>query len=205
MSFDSSADDSGFPKSSWVRDALDITETTDELRIAWDNRQIPKERFAFWFLILLWLVFAPITILGTPSLFVGKWGWPGAIWLVFGWLVTLLIPYMLAGRWRREWIVLSPTSLTLGSAGMLAPRPHTYSLDSINEIALGWYEYGGERESMPSLNIVRRLSFGFLQRTMFGYWLSPSLKQQVFNKVAAFIAEKRLPLEVAVYGNLRKK
>jgi hypothetical protein len=66
------------------------TQEGSTLRIEWDNRQVPKDRFAGWFLVVFWLVWAPITLIATGTLLFGG---PElslaiflAVWLVFGWL-----------------------------------------------------------------------------------------------------------------------
>src|SRR5262249_34874591 len=117
-------------------ESIQITKQVGMLRLGWDNRKTRKDRFAFWFLVVFWAVWAPITLPATVALLSGVEPWFFACWCVFGWLGTLLIPYALLGRWWCEWVELSVGAVTLESAGLLAPRPRTYPTSAITEIAL---------------------------------------------------------------------
>src|SRR5262249_38388959 len=126
-------------------------------------------------------------------LFFGCWG-------VFGWLGTLLIPYTLLQRRWAEWVEVSASGVIVSKAGLLAPGPRRYPLDAIREIALGWYDYRGEHESMPTLNLIRDAPLGFSERVMFGYWLAPPLKRQVFDAIKAFCPGQPHPIDPFLLG-----
>src|SRR5262245_50566612 len=123
------------------------TEDSSTLRLAWDNRRSPKDNVTFWALLVIWLVWAPLTVLMTCLGFLGVNPIFCAVWCVFGWLGTILIPHTLLVRWWAEWIELSKESFTHGCVGMLAPRPKIYPIETIHETALMWYHDGWEYES----------------------------------------------------------
>lgn len=170
------------------------------LRLSWDNRTVPKEGCAFGFLIAFWLIWAPVTVGVTVLVVTGADGACFlACWSVFGGLGTLLIPYTLLGRRWSEWVEVSAEAVTVGAVGVLAPRPRVYPVAAIREIALGWYHDGIDRESMVSLNIIRDSTL-FRRWAMFGYWLAPALKRQVFEAMRAFAEARAIPLTFVEYG-----
>lgn len=176
------------------------SEQNGTLRLTWDNRTAPKDRCVFWSLVPFWVVWAPLTLAATAALIAGVAPCFFAIWCVFGWLGTLGIPYTLLMRRWCEWVELSAENLTLGATGLLAPRPKKYALDAGIEITLGWYHDGFEHESMPTLNVVHGIGSGFRWRTLFGYWLTPPLKREVFDAIKAFVEANGIPVKLSVYG-----
>ena len=48
-----------------VENAIQKTEVPAELRLAWDNHRARQDRFQFWFFVLFWIVWAPVTVFAT--------------------------------------------------------------------------------------------------------------------------------------------
>jgi hypothetical protein len=182
-----------------MTDRIRITQDGSLLRVEWDNRRISKEWSAFWFLLVFWFVWTPVVLCATASLVLNFRLSFAMIWCLFGWVVMLVISYMFAGLLWREWVEVSQTEVTLGSHGFLAPQPRTFAIDSIQEIALGWYSDGNRHESMTTLQVVRR-GWTLRPRQLFGYWLAPALKEHVFETIGAFVEAKNIPITLTVYG-----
>jgi hypothetical protein len=168
------------------------TETDSTLCIEWDNRTVRKDGCLFSFFIFFWLIWAPATVLVTWLVFVEEGGTRLflAIWLIGGWFGTLAIPYTLLGRSWREWIEVSEDTICHGREGFLAPTTKSFALSTILCIFFGRC---GE-ESTFTLSIYCAPGYG--HRHMFGYWLAPDLKRQLFERIEAFVRDKELSLEM---------
>jgi hypothetical protein len=171
------------------------TEDGSSLRLEWDNRQVRKDGCTFFFLLVFWIIWAPATVFVTGLLLVDDGGgrWFFAIWLVFGWLGTLGIPYTFLGRSWREWIEISAHTVCHGHEGFLAPRRKSFPLDTILCIFFG---HVGD-ETPVTLSVFRvpgRL--GLRNQHLFGYWLAPELKKQMFDRIEAFVRDKELSLRM---------
>lgn len=166
------------------------TESPLELRLAWNNRRVRRDRFMGWFLVLFWIVWAPATVFATWMIFHSGSPIFFSIWCIFGWLGTLLIPYTFVQRTWTEWVSLSAERLELGAEGWLAGKPKEIPLDRITAITLGCKD----DESVPTLNLICRGKRHFESRRMIGYWLHPELKEQLFVELRTFAARNRLNL-----------
>jgi hypothetical protein len=175
---------------------IQVSEEDKTLRLALDNRRLPKDNFTFGFLVLFWVIWAPLTVFCTTVLYFAVWSGNAetaiffTVWCTFGWLGTLLIPYTLLGRWRSEWIKVSPASISHGFSGPWAPKTRTYLLGPDVKLALGRFE----EDSIVTLSLVWTSPFGLQKRALFAYWLAPNSKEQVFLAIAAFVAAHKVPL-----------
>ncbi len=176
--------------------AIQATEEAGTLRLAWDNRTVRKDGCAFWGLLAFWLIWAPATVIATVMALTGS---DAAcflgFWSLFAWFGTLLVARTLLMRRWSEWVELSAEAVTVRAVGPLAPRPRVYPVAAIREITLNWYQ----EYSMVTLNIIRD-STPPRPWAMFGYWLAPALKRQVFDVMRAFAEARAVPLRFAVYG-----
>jgi hypothetical protein len=173
---------------------FEVTRDGSALRIEWDNRQVRKDGYTCCFFAFFWIIWAPITLFMTGLLLTGKGPiWFLAIWLIFGWAGTLLIPYTFLGRAWREWIEISEEGFCHGREGLLAPMPKCFALPTILCIFFGHYS----DESPVTLSVLSVPSrFGFRNRHLFGYWLAPDLKKELFDEIEAFVQSLELPLQM---------
>ena len=127
-------------------------EDATELRLKWDYRKVRHDRFLVWFLVLFWIIWAPVTVFATGMIF--RSGSPVffSIWCVFGWVGTLGIPYALLQRSWSEWVTLSSEFLVSGQRGLLVPKPKHIPVSAVSQIGIGHYD-PSDRESVVTLNI----------------------------------------------------
>ena len=172
------------------------TREETQLRIDWDNRQVRKDGCLLLFLVVFWIVWAPVTVLATCFLLLARDWFEGcilAIWLIFGWLGTLLIPYTVLARFWREWVEISNEAICYGCEGFLAPRAKRLPLTIILCI---FYGHVGE-DSFVTLSVyLVPGGSGLVNRHLIGYWLAPALKKELFDRIEKFAQEKQLPLQI---------
>ncbi len=186
---------------------LETTEAGGSLRLAWDNRRVPKDWFSAAFLVVFLGLWVPATVVATGVLLGELPLFETAFltfWCLVAWLVIPLILYTLLGRTWAEWVEVLAAGVTVGRRGLLAPGPRTFPLDDGLTFALGWYDDGtggDSHESMVTLAVVRPGRFG-RRRHLLGYWLAPAVKRAAFERVRAFAAERGIPLRTAVFGTL---
>lgn len=185
-----------------------ISEGNGTLRIAWDNRRVRKTNSVLVIFVVFWIVFTPLTLLATLGMFLPGIGVYARIfcvvWSTIGWAFAITVPYGIIARTWSEWIEISPESVSYGCIGFLARKPKTFPMDTIIEVGCGRRAYGGgEPESMVTLNIMRpgRIP-GSQRRQMFGYWLAPKLKVEVFETIEEFVTRNQIPLKMTRYGPL---
>src|SRR5712692_4332044 len=186
-----------------------ITEDAGTLRIAWDNRRVPKINFVLWICIPIWIIAAAIAILATFAIFLP--GLPvvgrifALIWSVVCWVATVALPYSIIARTWSEWIEISKESLSYGSIGFLARKPKILPMRSV-ELSCGFITESDGTESMITLNVFQSWgSLGGKRRHMIGYWLATELKVQVFETIEEFVKRNQVPLKVSRYGPLFEK
>jgi hypothetical protein len=77
-------------------------------------------------------------------------------------------------------------------------------LDTIIEVACGLYPRGSDGgEPLMTLNVIQSGGFlGSIRRHLFGYWLAPELKAQVFETIEEFVRKNQIPLKMIRYGPL---
>jgi hypothetical protein len=180
---------------------INVTEENGVLRLAWNNRDVPKDNCGCVFLVFFWLIWAPVTVyvtvffisqmmtwsledgIGSPLFFI--------CWLIFGWLGTLLIPSTLLLRRTSEWIEISPTGIATGIYGLRGPMTRNHPFLPGMTVAIGFYE----DDSMVSLSLLWTSTFGLKARETLGYWLAPRLKEQLFVTMQSFAERHKIPLE----------
>ena len=184
------------------------TENPSGMRLEWDNCRARRDRFVFWFFLLFWAIWAPLTLWVTGMIFRADSLWNDVlsdvisrlgsfIWSIGGWLGTLLIPYVLLRRYWCEWIAISKESLVCGQRGFLAPRPKSIPVAAVSEIRIGHYYEPGDSESYESsvtLNVFYFTPKWRKSRHMVGYWLHPTLKEKVFCDIQEFAEKHEIPL-----------
>lgn len=181
--------------------AIHFAEDPHRLRVSWDNRDVRKDRFTFWFFLLFWIVWAPVTCAATVMIFTSGSPIFFTIWCVFGWLGTIAIPLTFAQRFWREWIQVDSDSISWGATGLMAQKPRTVPFAGVTEFGLGRYSDRHEHESMFSLNVYKSpKALGHMRRHVIGYWLSKEDKELIFARVSHFVAKRSLPLKVTIYG-----
>ena len=97
------------------------TEGAASLRMARHNRHVRKDRVAFWFLLVFWIAWAPLTVFLTCGAFLFGNSADQAflsIWGIFGWFGTLAIPYVFLARSWFEWLEISSQGISHGFAGL---------------------------------------------------------------------------------------
>ena len=183
-------------------------ESADGLRIEWDNRRVRQDWFTFWFMVLFWLIWCPVTLFVTavlvvpipediqkPVLFL-------LVWLVFGWTGTIGIPLALLDRRSMEWIEIGQSGIGIGKRSALRKNLRRLVWDQIDEIALGRYNDGSDHESMVTVNVfLKRGRFGQRSRLIPGYWLANDLKESIFRRMRLFIEAGGLPTKVRIMEN----
>ena len=170
------------------------------LRLSWDNKNMQKDKSTFIFLVLFWIVWAPVTLFMTLLLFYGGPVVFLSIWLLFGWLGTVLIPYSLLARSWQEWLSLTPETLSFGYTGFWALKPRILSVKNIREIAIGYCNDGADGESIVTLNVYDNTRMWNGGRYMLAYWLSPDLKEEIFNAIQEFSTNAKIQLSFRRFG-----
>jgi hypothetical protein len=173
--------------------------------VSWDNRRVRKDTFAFWFLVLFWIVWTPLTCVATVIIFTS--GSPlaftiGSIWCVLGWAVTLMIAASLVRRLCSEWIELDADKISWGASGPLAGKKKSLPWSQIAELSLGLHSDCSDVESMVTLNLweVPR-GYGIIApRHLLAYWLSEEHKKALFERISEFVSKQAIPLKVVTYG-----
>lgn len=188
-----------------VQGTIHFDEQPTRLRISWNNRELRKDRFTFCFLLLCWIVWAPITCVATVKIFTSDSPIFFTIWCVFGWLGTVMIPLTLLQRFWSEWIEIGAESLSWGASGILARKPKEVPFARIGEFGLGWYSNRSKHErnaheSMVTLNVYESPGSLGTPRHLLGYWLTKEDKKLIFDRVKDYVAKRALPLKVTVYG-----
>jgi len=51
---------------------LEKTEDALKVRIDWDNRRVRHDKFLLWFLVLFWIIWAPVTVFATSMIFLSE-------------------------------------------------------------------------------------------------------------------------------------
>jgi len=189
---------------------IEEVEEHGTLRLAWDNRKAPKEISLTVILILFWLMWAPATVYMSSLLYQGELVlWFGILWCGLGWLGTLAVPIgFLSRRWS-EWLIISPTTITYGCRGFLAPNPKTYAISPEGqdvELVYGFLPskvpVGRDRgpETIITLSLFGPWIFGWQKRTIIGYWLAQSLKMHIFAAIRTFVVANNIPLIIKTHG-----
>jgi hypothetical protein len=183
---------------------IQITEADGTLRIAWDNRTVPKDNGILLPVLVFWMIWTVGTIAATwlliagsslPLLFV-------VCWCLLGWLITTGIPLTFLGRFRSDWIEISPAGLVHGSEGLFAWYPSTYPFGSGLELGIGQMQVHSTTrnrmtyEGMVTLSLFWTSSLGFRRRKLLAYWLAPALKEEIFQAVRPFVEKHGLPLKL---------
>jgi hypothetical protein len=174
---------------------IQVIQEHESLRLEWDNRQAPKDKILYGFFIIFWLIWLPVTVFVTCLAITRADGCLG-VWCTCAWVGTFVIPYALAGTLWFEWIEVSPTAITHGRRGFLAPRPKVYMLGDGAMLNCG---RDGNEESFVSLSLYLASSFLGIPASKrvatLAYWLSPRLKEQVFQAIREFVVEHAIPLD----------
>jgi hypothetical protein len=180
---------------------VSFEEDSDRLRISWDNRVIRKEQGVFWFFIVFWIVWAPVTGWATVQIFTSDSPIFFSVWCIFGWLGTFAIPHALAKRGTCEWIELDREAIRWGVEGGLTAEEKGLPWARVFELGLGRYSDRHEHESMVTLNVYETPnSLGMLSRHLLGYWLAREHKEAVFERIREFVTKRALPVSIKVYG-----
>ena len=185
---------------------IHVEETATSLTLAWDNRALAKDRFLGCFLMLFWIIWAPATLLVTGLAWlalvrknIGNLSF-FLVWLVFGWAGTIGIPYSLLQRHWSESLTIDASAITLEYFGLLAKRPKVIPLERISEISIGHMPDSDGGESIVTLNILGTPAVSFWShRQMIAYWLSPKLKEQLFQAIEAFSEMHGLKIRMTRY------
>jgi hypothetical protein len=178
---------------------VSFQEGPNRLRISWDNRTVLKDRFAFWFLLLFWIVWAPATVIATAMIFISDSPLFFTLWCVFGWTGTIAIPITFMRQYWQEWIEVDAESISWGAHGPLAPKTKKVPTSRIAEVGFGRYPRG-DHESVFSLNVYEsRKVFGFTPRHMLAYWVSKEHKEIIFERIQEFVLKRSIPLKLVVY------
>jgi len=180
---------------------IDKQSSAGHLRLEWDNRQMPKDRFAFCFMIFFWMLWAPLTCWATTMIFTSDGPVFFCIWCLFGWTGTILIPLTLVRRRWREWIELDAEAITWGAQGLWAPKSKSLPLQAVEEVGFGRVSDDHEREFTESLTIYEKPGQRrFRCRHMLAYWLRKPYKQQIFEALRRHAESTGIPIAFKTYG-----
>jgi hypothetical protein len=196
--------------------AFRVTETDGTLRIAWSNRDVPKDGCVTVFLLVFWLVLTCFTLYGTwwvcDYLFASPFdlGWYcvlspcGTLVGFLAWYGVLVTPRALMRRRWGEEIAISAAAITHTRTGWLSPRPRAYPLDRVNEFALGWHRNGPSGTSNHvwhvGLYVDSKDAWGGREPHPVAEWLSPELCARVFEVVRGFVADRGVALTTTEWG-----
>jgi hypothetical protein len=185
-----------------------VREQNGILRLAWDNRRVRKDNFILGFVFLLPIFCAALAVTAAYAILRPE-GFEGdriafVICCCLGLVGAFLIPLIvIIPRTWSESIQISSFAVTYGSSGFLAPKPRRYPMRAIIEIGCGrCHRTGGEQ---PEFNITLNIwllseTLALPKRRMFGYWLAPELKVQVFETIEEFVARNQIPLKLTRYS-----
>jgi len=148
-----------------------------------DPRRFGKDRFYTGFLIVFWLVWAPVTLLVTGFAATGE-GPPAFLylWLGFGWVGVILIPYTLLTRNRKQRLTASAGRLLVSGATLLPWRKREIRRDDLKALTLERYD----DDSVFSLNLF---TTGFPGRVMLAPLVHPDGKEILFHELVPFLRE----------------
>ncbi len=184
---------------------IHVEETATSLTLAWDNRagQGPVLGM-FPDAVLDHLVPATLLVTGLAWLALVRKNIGNLsfflVWLVFGWAGTIGIPYSLLQRHWSESLTIDAAAITLEYFGLLAKRPKVIPLERISEISIGHMPDSEGGESIVTLNILGTPAVSFWShRQMIAYWLSPKLKEQLFQAIEAFSEMHGLKIRMTRY------
>ncbi len=172
-------------------DIIEIEETPERIRVAWDNRRVRKDRGLLWFLAVFWMLWAPLTVFITHK--AAQEGGMLWAWCVFGWAGTLLIPLSLGQTRARERVEMDARGLTWELSGCFPAARKAIPLAAIAEIRIGAiYKNARNQECVVTLNIFEIARFE--KRHLVGHWLHPDHKGLVFERLRRFAAERAWPI-----------
>lgn len=185
-------------------EGINIQVGKQRLHVSWDNRKARKNSFQFWFLIVFWIIWAPITCLSTAMIFYSDSPIFHTIWSIGGWIVTIGIPSNYFRRTLNEWVELTTDMISWGTSGIVVKTDKVLSLSEVDEFALGWYFNGIDHESIVTLNIYeapKKISGSIRHRRRYilGNWLSEENKKYIFEQIGTFISERKIDLKTAIY------
>ena len=90
---------------------------------------------------------------------------------------------------------------------LLAPKPKTYPLNDIRELALGCYDNGEPHE--PDEGMITLYFYELNRwhggRRMFAYWLAADIKLELFEMISDYVNEKKIPLKITQYGGPKER
>jgi hypothetical protein len=154
------------------------TERGGVLRLEWSNRNVRKDRTTLWVFVVLWMFWAPLTVLVAAMTFRSSQFVGFTLVCIFGGFGTLVIPYVIMRRWSSEWVEFSSGGFTLGNAEILG-RAKSYPLAEIAEVGLGLNHDGYESESTVTLGFRRRVRRGrWLLRLLEKHVVAPELEME---------------------------
>ena len=186
-------------------DPIVATEQPGVLRLSWDYRVVPK-RFHFWFRVVwcvVWIIASLVaTIAAILEVIEAQWcGFSFLVcWSMFAWYVSMASLQSLFWSGWVERLEVSAKGVAVACTGTWAPKPRSWPLHKIREIALGWYHDGWSVDTGVSLWIVREEA-GISWKIGFADLLIDDLKRDVFEKIRMFVEANNLPLKLTVFGN----
>lgn len=169
--------------------------------ISWNNKYVIKDRVVFWFLVLFYVFWVPLTCYATTLIFTGKDPILFVIWCFFGWAGMLLIPYQFIQRRWHEWIEVDLSGISTWRSGFLAGRKkRTVNWIDVAEIGIGYAHHfvGDGYEVAPTLNILERKGKR-LKRHLLAYWLARENKEFIYEKMQQFSLECNLNINFNRY------
>jgi len=182
-------------------DAIHFDETPDRLRVSWDNRR--TRSFMFWFLVLFWIIWAPMTCGATAMIFRSDSPVFFMVWSVFGWVLTIGIPAKVFQSCRNEWIELDAQVISWGGKGLLAAKKESLPLSRVAELGFGHYSEPVDEETIATLSIFEPpVDLGRLRhrpRHLLGYWLPEREKKVIFERIRDFVSRREIELKTTYY------
>lgn len=146
-----------------------------------DPRRFRKDRFYTGFLIVFWIIWAPVTLLVTGFAATGEG--PQAflyLWLCFGWLGVILVPYTLLTRNRKQRLTASAGRLLIRGTTLLPWKRQEVRRGDLKALTLERHD----DESVLTLNLFVK---GFPGRVMLAPLVHPDGKEILFHELAHFL------------------
>lgn len=159
-----------------------------ESQLTIDPKMYPKYKSYLTFMVLFWVIWAPVTGLAT-YLAITKQEIFFYVWLIFGYLGTFLIPWSLLCRNRKMTITLGDGKIEVKGAGFKPNSLITFNKDQLLQLTLEHYDED-DSESVYSLNILYTKN-GQKKRIHLVPYINPKSLDEIFYNLSNFLIEHK--------------
>ncbi|HOX05181.1 MAG TPA: hypothetical protein PK280_02175 [Planctomycetota bacterium] len=138
-----------------------------------------------WWLIIIWLVWAPMTAVVT-YLAVTRLDAFLFVWLLFGYLGTVAVPYAIYNRRRRQVLEVDGDSLVIYGAGILPRSKVRIEKNNLQALTLELHESTDGSESVYSLNLLSQQGV-WQNRVHLAPFVHPADQAILLEEIKAFL------------------